>query len=374
MTFKSLFMPLKVGSLEAPNRFFMAPLTRCRADPETWVPNNLMAEYYSQRAQSAGLVITEATCMMEKAITFHTEAAIYNDAQVKGWKQVTDKVHAVGGRIFCQIFHGGRAAHPLNNAGEIPVAPSPIAISHHTGAEFNPTGEKVSNPVPRELTDEEIPGFVDAFVDAARRAMDAGFDGVEVHGANGYLIDQFLAPSSNKRETGPYSGETMETRSKFLFDILDAVVAAVGADKVGLRISPLGTYQDIFHENPVELTEYIAKKCSELDIAYLHVIRGDMMKMYAGEKFITEDVIAPAREHFKNALVVNLGYDVDEAEKAIEQGDFDAVAFGTKFLANPDLPERVLAGVDLNPPDMKTFYTKEAKGYTDYPFMDELKN
>lgn len=374
MMFKHLFQPLKVGSLELPNRFFMAPLTRCRADADTYVPNELMAEYYSQRAKSAGLVITEATCISEKAITFHTEGAIYNDAQVEGWKEVTSKVHSVGGRIYCQIVHGGRAAHPLNNGGAIPVAPSPLAITHRTGAEFNPTGEKVDNPVPHELTDAEASGLVDAFATAARRSMEAGFDGVEIHGANGYLIDQFLAPTSNKREEGPYRGESLETRSRFLFDVLDAVVAEVGAEKVGLRISPLGSYQDIAHEAPVEMTEYIAAKCNELNIAYLHVIRGDMMKMYSGEDFITHDVITPARKKFRNALVVNLGYDAEEAEKAIGEGAVDAVAFGTKFLANPDLPERVLAGVDLNEPDMATFYTKDAKGYTDYPFMEGPRN
>lgn len=361
-----MFTPMQIGSLTIPNRFIMAPLTRCRADLNTNVPNDLMKEYYTQRA-SAGLIITEFTSIRNDAVTFHTEGCIADEAQVVGWKKVVDSVHQAGGRIFCQIAHGGRAAHPLNNDGKDNVAPSPIALTHTCNPEFNPTGEKqpYTNP-PHELTDEEAQGIVQDFRLAAKRAVqEAGFDGVEVHGANGYLIDQFLCAKSNVRKDGRYAGTTLDTRAQFLKDVLTAVTQQVGADKVGLRISPLNSYQDMFRgeELAIEETKYVAKLCNEFDIAYLHVMRADFFGAQTG------DIVTPAKETFKNVVIVNMGYELEEAEEGVKKEAFDGVAFGTKFLANPDLPERAKAGADLTPPRAELFYTKEAEGYTDYPFL-----
>jgi N-ethylmaleimide reductase len=370
---EKMFTPFKLGSMMLPNRFIMAPLTRCRADLHTNMPNALMKEYYVQRAPYAGLIITEFTTILKGAVTFHTEAGIWNDEQATAWKDIVDAVHDAGGRIFCQIAHGGRAAHPLNNnVGEnqaVYVAPSPIALSHTCNPEFNPTNEKQPYPAepPHELTDEEALAKVEQFRLAAHRAVKiAGFDGVEVHGANGYLIDQFLCAASNHRTYGRYAGTSLETRSQFLKDILTAVVNEVGADKVGLRISPFNSYNDMSRGTPEKSQEevtYLARMCNDFDIAYMHIMRADFFGIQQG------DAVTPAREAFKNALIVNMGYEVEEAEQGVADKKVDFVAFGTKFLSNPDLPERVKSGHPLTDPNPALFYTKEAAGYTDYPFM-----
>lgn len=275
-SFQNLFRPIKVGSSQLPHRFIMAPLTRCRADLNTNIPNDLMAEYYGQRAPYASLIITEYTTISKNAVTFHTEGGLWSDEHVEGWKKTTKAVHDKGGKIFCQIAHGGRAAHPLNNNGEIPVAPSPIKLNHRAGEFFTPkTGEQPENVVPRELTDEEASSIVNDFKAAAIRAKEAGFDGVEVHAANGYLINQFLCESANKRTYGKYSGETMESRFQFCKDVLDAVISVWGSDRVGIRISPLNSYQDMKHEDPMAFTQFFAKKMDEMKLAYLHVMKAD---------------------------------------------------------------------------------------------------
>lgn len=359
--------------MDLPSRFLMAPLTRCRADPNTWIPNDLIKDYYTQRA-GAALIISEFTGVKEKAIAFNTECCIYNDEQAAGWKEVTDSVHAAGGRIFCQIAHGGRACHPLNNDGELPVSASPIAIEGHTIlADFGPTGEKLDHVTPRELTDEEVEGIVQDFAAAAKRAVfDAGFDGVEVHAANGYLVDCFLCASSNKRDYGKYAGTSLETRSQFLTEILEAVVKEIGANRVGVRISPLNSYQEMNRggiENAQEEVKYIANICNGLGLAYLHLMRGDFFGMQTG------DVVTVARETLTNpALIVNMGFQAEEAEEGIKAGKFDAVAFGTNFLTNPDYPEKIRTGAELNTPRAELYYTKKAEGYTDYPFMVEVKS
>lgn len=353
-----LFESIQVGSTEAKNRFFMAPLTRCRATPETNIPTDLMKEYYVQRA-SAGMLITEFTSIANDAVTFCTEPCIADDKQVAAWKEIVDAVHAADGKIFCQIAHGGRAAHPLNNNGKAGVAPSPIALTHPCDVGFNPTGEKQPfvEP-PTELTDEDASALVEAFRVAAKRAVkEAGFDGVEVHGANGYLIDQFLCETSNKRpDSSKYAGTSIETRSQFLKDVLTVVTEEVGSDKVGLRISPLNSYQDMNRgEKAEEEVRYIASMANDFNLAYLHVMRADFFGIQKG------DVITPARETFKNTLVVNMGFTPEEAEEGISNGKFDVVAFGTKFLANPDLPSRVQKGVALNDPKPEHFYTRDRK-------------
>lgn len=359
MKYPSLFESMQLGAVEIPNRILMAPLTRSRAS-EGHIPNDMMAEYYSQRA-SGGLLIAEATMVMEGNSAFISEPGIYSDDQVEGWKKVTSAVHQAGGRIFLQIWHGGRATHPNLNDGQQPVAPSAIPI---TNDEIHTPEGKVPYVTPRELSDEEIPGIVEGFRKAAKNAKAAGFDGVEVHGANGYLIDQFLRDGSNKRE-GAYGG-SVENRARFLFEVLGAVTSVWGSDRVGLRLSPLNSYNSMIDSDPIGLSRYLAEKLNNYQLAYLHVMRGDFFQQQEG------DVLTPIREIYDGNLVVNMGYTAEEANEAIQNGSFDAVAFGTPFLANPDLPERFAEGAELNEPDQSTFYSPGPEGYTDYPTLEEL--
>jgi len=350
-----LFTPLKVGALTLNNRMLMAPLTRARAD-RAHMPNDLMAQYYAQRA-SAGLIVTECTMIAPNTSAFATEPGIYSPEQVAAWKKVTDAVHAKGGKIVMQIWHAGRAAHPLLNDGAENVAPSAIAVS---GDVQTPSG-KAAHVVPRALTTTEISGLVQTFVSAAKNAIAAGFDGVEVHGANGYLIDQFLRDSANQR-IDSYGG-TMENRARFLFEVLTAVCAAIGSERVGLRLSPLNSYNSMIDSDPLALIGFLAERLNDYKLAYVHLMRSDFFQQQSG------DVMTVARAHYKGVLIGNMGYSSDEAAAAILDKKLDAVAFGTGFLANPDLPARVQAGAALNVPDQATFYSPGAKGYTDYPSL-----
>lgn len=350
-----LFEPLKVGALTLPNRIILAPLTRTRADAEH-MPNDLMAEYYAQRA-SGGLLITECTMVAPGASAFMAEPGIYSDEQVQAWMKVTDAVHAKGGRIFMQIWHPGRAAHPDINGGAETVSSSAIAIE---GEIHTPLG-KAPHAVPRALKIEEIPGIVALYAQAAKNAIAAGFDGVEVHGANGYLIDQFLRDGANKR-TDAYGG-SVENRARFLIEVLTAVTQAIGADRVGLRLSPLNSYNSMIDSDPIGWIGYLSERLNGFKLAYLHVMRADFFGKQKG------NVMPVARADYKGVLIGNMGYTPQEAEEAIADGQLDAVAFGTAFLANPDLPERIRAGAELNAADATTFYTPGAKGYTDYPRM-----
>lgn len=352
----ALFQPLQVGALTLPNRILMAPLTRCRAE-EDHVPGDLMATHYAQRA-SAGLLIAEATMAIEGNSAFWHEPGIHSAAQMAGWKHVTDAVHKAGGRIFLQVWHGGRACHPLLNNGAQPVAPSALPIRNdevHT-----PEGKK-PYVTPRALADDELPGIVAGFRHAAENALAAGFDGIEVHGANGYLLDEFLRDGSNTR-SGPYGGP-IENRARLMLEVLDACVGVWGAGRVGLRLSPLNSYNDMLDSDPVGLITWMAQRLNDVPLAYLHVMRGDFFGQQKG------DVLTPARAHYKGVLIGNMGYTPQEAASAIESGQLDAVAFGTAFLANPDLPARIKAGASLNKPNPATFYSPGAEGYTDYPFM-----
>ncbi len=352
----SLFSPLQVGALTLPNRILMAPLTRCRAEADH-VPGPLMAEYYAQRA-SAGLIIAEATMAMEGNSSFWMEPGIYNEAQIAGWKLVTDAVHAQGGLIVLQIWHGGRACHPLLNGGAQPVAPSAIPI---IGDEVHTPEGKKPYVTPRELRDDELPGIVAGFKKAAENAKAAGFDGVEVHGANGYLLDEFLRDGSNKR-TGPYGGP-IENRARLMLEVIEAAVSVWGADRVGLRISPLNSYNSMIDSDPVGLTTWLATKLNNYSLAYLHMMRADFFQVQTG------DVMSAARQAFKGVIIGNMGYTADEAEAAITDGKLDAVAFGTSFLANPDLPARIAAKAELNVPNAAKFYSPGPEGYTDYSTM-----
>ena len=352
----TLFTPFKLGALNVPNRIFMAPLTRCRAG-DAHIPNDLMAEYYAQRA-SAGLIIAEATMATEGNSAFWKEPGIYSSEQIAGWKRVTDAVHATGGRIFLQIWHGGRACHPLLNRGAQPVAPSPIAI---TNDEVRTPEGKKPYVIPRELRDDELPGVVSGFKKAAENAKVAGFDGIEIHGANGYLLDEFLRDGSNKR-AGPYGG-SFENRARLTLEVLEAVSAVWGSDRVGLRISPLNSYNSMIDSDPVGLFTWLATRLNDYHIAYLHVMRGDFFRQQNG------DVMTSIRQHYRGVLIGNMGYTGEEAGKDIAAGKIDAVAFGTSFLANPDLPTRFKTGAPLNRPKPATFYTWGAEGYTDYPAL-----
>jgi N-ethylmaleimide reductase len=358
----ALFQPLKVGAVELPNRFIMAPLTRCRATEHTHLPTDIMVTYYEQRA-TAGLIIAEATMVAENQSAFWTEPGIYNSAQIAGWKKVTDAVHAKGGKIFLQIWHGGRACVPSNSPGQPEtVAPSAARIVRGSvAAQMNPSGEKIEYTVPRALTQDEIAAVVSQFAHGAKNAIEAGFDGVEIHGANGYLIDEFLRSSANTRDD--HYGGSLENRARFLLEVVDAVVNAIGADRVGLRLSPLNSYNDMIDSEPEKVTELVASKMSELKLAYLHLMRSDFYQQQKG------DVVTVARRAFKGALIVNMGYTAEEAEETIKAGLADAVCFGVPFLANPDFVERTRVKASLNAPRQETFYAKDAEGYTDYPFL-----
>lgn len=352
----TLFSPLQLGSLEIPNRILMAPLTRCRSEVGD-VPGDLIATHYAQRA-SAGLLIAEATMAIANNCAFMGAPGIHSEAQVHGWRKATDAVHSAGGRIYLQLWHGGRACHSLLNGGMQPVAPSPIAIEG--GGIHTPEGPKPYE-TPRELRDDEIPGIIEGFRRAAENARRAGFDGVEVHGANGYLLDQFLRDGSNRR-SGPYGGG-VENRSRLMLEVVDAVATVFGHGRVGLRISPLNGFNSMRDSDPVGLTNHLCHALSPRGLSYLHVMRADFLGQQQA------DVLGQARRAFHGPLVANMGYTPDEAARAVESGSVDAVAFGTAFLANPDLPARIQAKAPLNTPDPSTFYTGGAMGYTDYPTL-----
>ncbi|CAK4084610.1 unnamed protein product [Aphanomyces euteiches] len=352
----NLFSPILVGSIFLKNRIVMAPLTRCRAGP-SHLPNDLMKEYYTQRA-SAGLIITEATMIAPNTSTYTGEPGIYNDEQVQGWKQITDAVHAKGGKIVLQLWHAGRAAHPLNNNGVDVVSPSAIAAQ---GEAITLQGKKPYT-VPRALTVDEIQSIVQQFATAAKTSIhEAGFDGVEVLCANGYLLDQFLHSCANSR-TDQYGG-SLENRSRFLVEVLDAVTKAVGADKVGARFATLGSGGWTDQEDVADLSEHLAKIAQRFDLAYAHILRRDYSNVLTG------DVEPIFRRHFKNVVISNMGYTRDDANAAIEEGRVDAVSFGSLFVANPDLPERFKEGAELNMPDYSKYFASGPEGYTDYPAL-----
>jgi N-ethylmaleimide reductase len=354
----TLFQPLNLGAIEVPNRIFMAPLTRARSTDR--VPNAMMAEYYRQRA-SAGLIITEATAISEQGYGWHGAPAIDNDKQVDGWKLVTEAVHDAGGRIFLQLWHMGRVSHPDYQHGDLPVGPSAIAA---LGEAHTPTG-KQPFVVPRELSVEGIARIVDNYVTATRRAEDAGFDGVEVHAANGYLIDQFLRDSSNTR-TDAYGG-TVENRSRFLVEVVEAVVGAWSPDRTGVRISPTMNEKGMGDRDPIGLFSHVARALNRFGLAYLHAAEA----IRPGRLFNPDAprVTPQIRQAYEGILIINGGYDKREAARAIRDREGDAVAFGQKFLANPDLPARLRLDVALNHEDVSTFYSAGPRGYIDYPSL-----
>ncbi len=364
----TLFDFLQVGDLTLPNRLVMAPLTRMRSKQPGDIPQEINVKYYAQRS-SAGLIISEATQISQQGKGYPATPGIYLDEQIEGWKKVTKAVHEKGGRIFLQLWHVGRISHPSHQInGELPVAPSAIAVKNSGTytAEFKPT----SIVTPRALETSEIEGIVADFKKAAQNAKMAGFDGVEVHGANGYLLDQFLQDGSNKR-TDQYGG-SIENRARFLFEVMDAVISVWGAGRVGVRLSPYGTFNDVSDSDPEKLFSYVLEQLDERKIAFVDLIE-PRSSSAGGEDSEVKNAPNNAdifRKKFKGVLVSAGGYDAKLAKEAVESGKTDAVAFGRYFISNPDLPRRIKEGKELNKYNRATFYGGGEVGYTDYPFLD----
>jgi N-ethylmaleimide reductase len=354
-----LFSPARFGAIDLANRIVMSALTRCRAGAGN-VPTPLMAEYYRQRA-SAGLILTEATPICAEGHGYPRTPGIHTQEQIAGWKQVTDVVHGVGGRIALQLWHVGRISHPdFQPGGALPVAPSAIRPA---GQVF--TGQAMKDFVtPRALELGEIPGLVASYAQAARHALDAGFDGVEVHAGNGYLLDQFLRSSANQR-TDAYGG-SKENRARLLLEVLDAVCKAVGSDRVGVRLSPVTSANDMHDDDPQDTFDYVVDQLNPLQLAFLDVLQGTGGMPQA--QWIPFDYDG-LRARYAGNLIRNNGYDFATAQEAVASGGADAIAFGRLLLANPDLVERFRRGAPLNAPDYGTFYSGEEKGYTDYPCL-----
>jgi N-ethylmaleimide reductase len=358
----NVFSDYRLGALALPNRFVMAPMTRSRALAGN-VPNPLAATYYAQRA-AAGLLISEGTQVSPQGVGYIRTPGMHSPEQVAGWKVVTDAVHRAGGRIFAQLWHVGRVSHPDFHGGELPVAPSAIA---GVGEAFTVNGRQVLG-VPRALDLAELPVVVEQFRQAAVNAMAAGFDGVELHGANGYLLDQFLRDGANHR-TDDYGG-SIENRARFPLEVADAVISVWGPSHVGYKISPHFAMLGMSDSTPVDTFSYLARQLGARRIAYLHIAEP-----------VAGPAVAPAgtvratpilRRLFEGPVIVNGGYNVESANAAIAAGEADLVAFGVPFLANPDLPERWRRGSSLNAPRLEHFYAGEEKGYTDYPTLEEV--
>ena len=362
MSAHALFQPLQIGALTLPNRMVMAPLTRNRADANN-VPTALMAEYYTQRA-TAGLIIAEATQVCPEGQGYLQTPGIHDAAQVAGWKQVTDAVHAANGRIGLQLWHVGRISHTsLQPNGIAPVAPSAIQANAQV---FTASGFEATS-MPRALETDEVAALAQTYADAARNALAAGFDFIEVHSANGYLLDQFLRDSTNQR-SDRYGG-SVDNRMRLTLEVLDAVIAVAGADRVGIRLSPTSGFNDISDSNPQATFDAVAAALGQRKIAYLHLIEGQ-----AGGERVTAGYDPDATLHaFRAAggqnVMLNNGYTRAMAEDALQQGRADLVSFGVPFIANPDLVARFQQDAALNAPRPELFYGGGAEGYTDYPTL-----
>ena len=347
----SLFAPIQVGDLELPNRIIMAPLTRCRAEPGR-VPGALMAEYYVQRA-SAGLIISEATSVTPMGVGYPDTPGIWSEEQVQGWKNVTSAVHAAGGRIFLQLWHVGRISDPCYLDGALPVAPSAVQPKGHVSL-IRPKREYVT---PRALDTAEIAGIVEAYRQGAANAKAAGFDGVEIHGANGYLLDQFLQDSTNRR-SDQYGG-SLENRTRLLLEVTDAVISVWGAGRVGMHLAPRADAHDMGDSNRAETFTYVARELGKRGIAFI-----------CAREHEADDSLGPQlKQAFGGVYIANERFTREQAERWLAEGKADAVAFGIPFIANPDLPARLAADAPLNEADSSTFYAAGPAGYIDYPTL-----
>jgi len=359
----TLFSPLRLGALELPNRVVMAPMTRNRADNPGHVPTPLMAEYYRQRA-GAGLIVSEATQVSPQGVGYPNTPGIHSDEQVKGWRPVTDAVHRAGGRIVLQLWHVGRISYPLFQPdGALPVSASDVKPR---GQSYTPQG-LMDFVTPRPLETDEIPGVVADFARGAANAKEAGFDGVELHGANGYLVDQFLRDGTNRR-TDRYGG-SVENRARFLLEVTRALRDVWGPGRVGVRLSPSGTFNDMFDSNPARTFGYAAAALDKLDLAYLHVVAPDDADRRHAPAGWKEVPVSSFRAQFKGPVIAAGGYTLATAQPALASGEADAVAFAKAFIANPDLVERFRREAPLAAPDVSTFYGGGEKGYADYPAL-----
>jgi N-ethylmaleimide reductase len=358
MTIPQLFQPTRIGDIDVANRIAMAPLTRSRANDGDIPGNTMNVDYYRQRS-GAGLIISEGTQVSPVGKGYMATPGIYSDAQVEGWKPITQAVHDAGSKIIAQIWHVGRITHPDLTGGAQPMAPS--AIQPKVVA-YTPNG-KVDVPVPHALTTAEVTAVVQQFRQAAANAIRAGFDGVEIHGANGYLVDQFIRDGANQR-TDAYGG-SIENRCRFALEVVDACVAEIGAGRVGIRLSPLTPFNDLADSNPQAVFGYLVEELNKRGIAFIHFIEGAT----GGPRDVPGFDYAWARQAFKGTYIANNGYDRQMAIDAIESGKADAIAFGRLFISNPDLVERLKLDAALNTPNPSTFYTPGPVGYTDYPTL-----
>jgi N-ethylmaleimide reductase len=373
MNFPSLFSPVKIGPYQLQHRLVMAPLTRMRAEKPALSPRPLNAEYYAQRATPGGLIIAEASPVVATGFGNPGVPGIYTDAQIAGWRKVVDAVHAKGGIIFLQLWHVGRVSHSsFQPGGALPVAPSAVAISTEFKA-MTADGKVVDYETPRALETSEISAMIDAYRQGAKNALKAGFDGVEIHGANGYLIEQFLQSRSNLR-TDQYGG-SIENRVRFLMEVMQAAIEVWGADRVGVRLSPYGIANGSGEADPMPLYGHAIKSLDKLGLAYLHFI--EPRSSGAGRAEVNHQNVPSAmvlyRPMWSGKLITAGGFTGEAADAAIAAGHADAIAFGRIFISNPDLPRRLQHGYPLTPYNRATFYGGEEKGYTDYPAHDELE-
>jgi len=354
-----LFSKAVLGSLDLQNHLVIAPMTRCRATGN--IPNSLMMEYYAQRA-SAGLIITEGTSPSPNGLGYPRIPGIFSKAQIKGWKQITDAVHKKGAKIFIQFMHCGRIAHPLNlPAGARVLGPSAVAAA---GEMYTDAERMKPLPVPEAMTEADIKNAVAEFAAAAKNAVTAGFDGIELHSANGYLLEQFIRPNSNQR-IDAYGGK-IENRARFVLEVAKAAIDAIGKDKVGIRLSPYGVFNDmpIYDDMAVDYT-FLAEQLNSLGLVYVHLVDHSAM----GAPPVPDAIKETFRKLFKRSLILSGGYNAERAESDLAAKKCDLIAVGRPFIANPDLVERWKTGAPENAPDMATFYTPGPKGYTDYPVL-----
>jgi N-ethylmaleimide reductase len=373
MHYPSLFSPLKIGPYQLKHRLAMAPLTRMRAEKPSLAPRPLNAEYYAQRTTPGGLIIAEASPVVATGFGSPGVPGIYSEQQIKGWREVVDAVHAKGGVIFLQLWHVGRVSHSsFQPGGVLPVAPSAVAIPADLKT-MTADGKVVPYETPRALETSEIPGVIDAYRQAARNAREAGFDGVEIHGANGYLIEQFLQSHTNLR-TDQYGG-SIENRTRLLMEITQAAIEVWGADRVGVRLSPYGVANGSGEPDPMPLYTHVIKSLDRLGLAYLHFV--EPRSSGAGRAEVNHQDVPSAMVLFRpvwsGVLISAGGFTGETANAAIAAGHADAIAFGRIFISNPDLPRRLQRGFPLTPYNRATFYGGEAAGYTDYPVHDELE-
>lgn len=353
-----LFSPTMLGTIMLKNHIVMAPMTRSRAIKN--IPNDLMAEYYGQRS-GAGLIITEGTSPSPNGLGYARIPGIFSKEQVNGWKKVTNAVHVKGTRIFVQLMHTGRVSHQDNMPlSAVIMAPSAIAAKGQMWTDKNGMQDQ---PIPMEMTNNDIIKTKEEFIAAANHAIEAGFDGVELHSANGYLLDQFLNPGANQRKDD-YGG-SIENRCRFIIEVAEATVKAIGKEKTGIRLSPYGAFNDVegFEETESEYS-YLAEKLYTLGLVYMHLVDHSSM----GAPKVEPSTIQKIRKNFKNTLILSGGYDKQKAEKDLQSGAGDLIAFGRPFISNPDFVARLEKGIALASPDMNTFYTPDEHGYTDYPF------